>query len=141
MKTTALLSALTLAVVAIAAPAEIEARGGGGGSGGSGGTCNSDNHQQVCCNGGGLLGLACTVGILSTGCNQGTYCCETNSAFVSSLSLQSSVFQVVTQKIRAVSSTSMPSTASNFRRIMNPRLGAYGFGGGVASSLGIGKLA
>ncbi|EXK49889.1 hypothetical protein FOMG_02368 [Fusarium oxysporum f. sp. melonis 26406] len=83
MKTTALLSALTLAVVAIAAPAEIEARGGrGGGSGGgsSGGTCNSDNHQQVCCNGGGLLGLACTVGILSTGCNQGTYCCDTGTA-------------------------------------------------------------
>ncbi|TXC03627.1 hypothetical protein FocTR4_00000009 [Fusarium oxysporum f. sp. cubense] len=77
MKTTALLSALTLAVVAIAAPAEIEARGGGGGGGG---TCNSDNHQQVCCNGGGLLGLACTVGILSTGCNQGTYCCDTGTA-------------------------------------------------------------
>ncbi|WKT54153.1 hypothetical protein QSH57_004737 [Fusarium oxysporum f. sp. vasinfectum] len=75
MKTTALLSALTMAVVAIAAPAEIEARGGG-----SGGTCNSDNHQQVCCNGGGLLGLACTVGLLSTGCNQGTYCCETQSS-------------------------------------------------------------
>ncbi|EWY92154.1 hypothetical protein FOYG_05740 [Fusarium oxysporum NRRL 32931] len=82
MKTTALLSALTLAVVAIAAPAEIEARGGGGGSGGgsSGGTCNSDNHQQVCCNGAGLLDLACTVGILSTGCNQGTYCCDTKAA-------------------------------------------------------------
>ncbi|KAH7219758.1 hypothetical protein ACKRZS_003871 [Fusarium odoratissimum] len=84
MKTTALLSALTLAVVAIAAPAEIEARGGGGGGGSgggsSGGTCNSDNHQQVCCNGGGLLGLACTVGILSTGCNQGTYCCDTGTA-------------------------------------------------------------
>ncbi|KAG7409308.1 hypothetical protein DER46DRAFT_664742 [Fusarium sp. MPI-SDFR-AT-0072] len=81
MKTTALISALTLAVVAIAAPAEIEARGGGGGGGGgSGGTCNSNNHQQVCCNGGGLLGLACTVGILSTGCNQGTYCCETGSS-------------------------------------------------------------
>ncbi|KAH7150681.1 hypothetical protein DER46DRAFT_664643 [Fusarium sp. MPI-SDFR-AT-0072] len=83
MKTTALLSALTMAVVAIAAPAEIEARGGsngGGGGGGSGGTCNSDNHQQVCCNGGGLLGLACTVGILSTGCDQGTYCCETQSS-------------------------------------------------------------
>ncbi|EWZ28778.1 hypothetical protein IWW34DRAFT_884345 [Fusarium oxysporum f. sp. albedinis] len=79
MKTTALLSALTLAVVAIAAPAEIEARGGSGG-GSSGGTCNSDNHQQVCCNGGGLLGLACTVGILSTGCNQGTYCCDTGTA-------------------------------------------------------------
>ncbi|EXA29307.1 hypothetical protein FOVG_19188 [Fusarium oxysporum f. sp. pisi HDV247] len=86
MKTTALLSALTLAVVAIAAPAEIEARGhsgggsGGGGSSGSGGTCNSNNGQQVCCNGGGLLGLACTVGLLSTGCNQGTYCCETQSS-------------------------------------------------------------
>ncbi|KAG7405175.1 hypothetical protein Forpe1208_v014548 [Fusarium oxysporum f. sp. rapae] len=83
MKTTALFSALTMAVVAIAAPAEIEARGGssgGGGGGGSGGTCNSDNHQQVCCNGGGLLGLACTVGILSTGCDQGTYCCETQSS-------------------------------------------------------------
>ncbi|KAK2936787.1 hypothetical protein FoTM2_000002 [Fusarium oxysporum f. sp. vasinfectum] len=59
MKTTALLSALTLAVVAIAAPAEIE---------------------QVCCNGAGLLDLACTVGILSTGCNQGTYCCDTKAA-------------------------------------------------------------
>ncbi|KAJ4075641.1 hypothetical protein NW760_015429 [Fusarium oxysporum] len=74
MKTAAFLSALTMAVVAIAAPAEIESLGG------SGGTCNSNNHQQVCCNGGGLLGLACTVGILSTGCNQGTYCCETGSA-------------------------------------------------------------
>ncbi|KAJ4035310.1 hypothetical protein NW761_012528 [Fusarium oxysporum] len=80
MKTTALLSALTLAVVAIAAPAEIEARGRGSGGGGSGGTCNSDNHQQVCCNGAGLLDLACTVGILSTGCNQGTYCCDTKAA-------------------------------------------------------------
>ncbi|KAH7492804.1 hypothetical protein FOMA001_g2146 [Fusarium oxysporum f. sp. matthiolae] len=82
MKTTSLLSALTLAVVAIAAPAEIEARGGGGrgGGGGSGGTCNSDNHQKVCCNGAGLLDLACTVGILSTGCNQGTYCCDTKAA-------------------------------------------------------------
>ncbi|EGU84439.1 hypothetical protein FOXB_05032 [Fusarium oxysporum f. sp. conglutinans Fo5176] len=86
MKTTALLSALTLAVVAIAAPAEIEARGGGGGGGGgggsSGGTCNSDNHQRVCCNGAGLLDLACTVGILSTGCNQGTYCCDTKAAAI-----------------------------------------------------------
>lgn len=122
MKTTALLSALTLAVVAIAAPAEIEARGGGGGSGGgsSGGTCNSDNHQQVCCNGAGLLDLACTVGILSTGCNQGTYCCDTKAAAVSSLSLQSSVCQMVTQKIRVVLLTSMPSTVLTFRRIINP---------------------
>ncbi|EXK76330.1 hypothetical protein FOQG_18926 [Fusarium oxysporum f. sp. raphani 54005] len=84
MKTTALLSALTMAVVAIAAPAEIEARGGGGSGGGSsGGSCNN-NQQQVCCNG--ILG--CTVNILGNNCGGNSLCCDTEAAHGTFINVQ-----------------------------------------------------
>ncbi|KAH6874064.1 hypothetical protein B0T10DRAFT_610835 [Thelonectria olida] len=84
MKTSAVLSALTMAVVAIAAPAEIEARRNGGGGGG--GNCNS-NQKAVCCNN--ILGidlLHCTVGLVS--CGGDVYCCTTTAPDGLSINVQ-----------------------------------------------------
>jgi hypothetical protein len=74
MKTATALSALTMAVAAIAAPSDIEARG-------SSGSCNTRTHKQVCCNG----FLACTVQVLGSNCNNDAYCCKTNAPVVSIL--------------------------------------------------------
>ncbi|KAJ4176189.1 hypothetical protein NW759_016961 [Fusarium solani] len=74
MKASAALSALTMAVIAIAAPADIEARGGGGGGSG----CSSGsvtNGQKVCCTS--VLGLDILNCVLSSTCNGDSYCCNT----------------------------------------------------------------
>ncbi|KAM5526429.1 uncharacterized protein FRV6_02765 [Fusarium oxysporum] len=78
MKASAVLSALTMAVMAIAAPADIEARGSGGGSGGSGTSCSAGrvhNGQKVCCSS--VLGLNILNCVLSSTCNGDSYCCST----------------------------------------------------------------
>ncbi|KAM5386447.1 hypothetical protein ACJZ2D_000410 [Fusarium nematophilum] len=69
----AVLSILTLAATALAAPTE----GNGGGKGGDVNVC-SNEQSQVCCNGG-LLG-GCFVQILGSACDGGSYCCESGSA-------------------------------------------------------------
>ncbi|KAJ4251841.1 hypothetical protein NW762_011138 [Fusarium torreyae] len=86
MQFTTIASIFAMAAVAIAAPADIEARGGWGGSespqpgngGGKGGDTNNEicsaNNQQVCCTG----GLNCLVQVLGSSCKGGNaYCCDT----------------------------------------------------------------
>ncbi|KAH7207896.1 uncharacterized protein BKA55DRAFT_744494 [Fusarium redolens] len=68
MKTATALSALTMAVAAIAAPSDIEARGGSS-------SCNTRTHKQLCCNG----LLACAVQVIGSNCNNDAYCCKTNA--------------------------------------------------------------
>ncbi|CAM1511939.1 Fc.00g094520.m01.CDS01 [Cosmosporella sp. VM-42] len=75
MKCSAAIAALTMAVAAIAAPADIEVRTGSS-------TCNS-NQKQVCCNG--ILG--CAVQVLGVGCSGGSYCCETEAPVGSLINL------------------------------------------------------
>ncbi|KAH7000456.1 hypothetical protein EDB80DRAFT_687046 [Ilyonectria destructans] len=107
MKASFALSALSMAVIAIAAPADIVARDGSGSSCSSG---TVKNGQKFCCNGG-LLGLNC---ILASTCDGDSYCCNNP--------------QMVTQKTRTVSST-LDSTVSNcFKGVMNARLGSCRLG-------------
>lgn len=77
MKFTTVASVLAMAATAIAAPADVEARGGGHGSGGS---CSADT-QQVCCNG----ILSCAVQVLGKNCDGSAYCCQTGAPVVSFL--------------------------------------------------------
>lgn len=79
MKFTATLAVATMAVVALAAPTEVERRTGGGDSGD---TC-VNNEKQVCCNG----ILSCAVQVLGAGCNGGVFCCETAAPVVRTLLL------------------------------------------------------
>ncbi|KAJ3537299.1 hypothetical protein NM208_g6374 [Fusarium decemcellulare] len=78
MKYSATLATFTMAIVALAAPAELEARtGGGSGGGGNPTTCSSTGQKQVCCNG--VLALNCLVQILGSQCSGDAYCCETGA--------------------------------------------------------------
>ncbi|KAJ3546283.1 hypothetical protein NM208_g1633 [Fusarium decemcellulare] len=76
MKYSAALATFTMAIAALAAPTELEARtGGGSGGGGSTNTCSSTGQKQVCCNG----ILACVVQVLGTQCSSDAYCCKTEA--------------------------------------------------------------
>ncbi|CAG7561889.1 unnamed protein product [Fusarium equiseti] len=75
MQFSTLASVLTMAVAAIAAPADIlEARTGGGSGGGNNAVCSAQNNQ-VCCNG----LLSCAVQVLGSNCNGNSYCCESDA--------------------------------------------------------------
>lgn len=77
---------IALAATAIAVPTNGGGQGGkNGGSGGGGGTCNT-NQNAVCCNGF-LGGIVCNIGILGTGCNSGSYCCDSSAQQVSFIRL------------------------------------------------------
>ncbi|KAF5715884.1 fungal hydrophobin domain-containing protein [Fusarium mundagurra] len=83
MKASAVLSALTMAVMAIAAPSDIEARSGSGGSGTSCTSGRVHNGQKVCCSS--VLGiLNCVV---SSTCNGDSYCCNTQQNGVINIGL------------------------------------------------------
>ncbi|KAH7179075.1 uncharacterized protein B0J16DRAFT_166450 [Fusarium flagelliforme] len=73
MQFSTLASVLTMAVAAIAAPADIEARTGGGNNGNNP-VCTAQNNQ-VCCNG----ILSCAVQVLGSNCNGDSYCCKSDA--------------------------------------------------------------
>ncbi|KAJ4015497.1 uncharacterized protein FIESC28_05354 [Fusarium coffeatum] len=71
MQFSTLASVLTMAVAAIAAPADtLEARTGGGNNA----VCSAQNNQ-VCCNG----LLSCAVQVLGSNCNGNSYCCKSDA--------------------------------------------------------------
>ncbi|KAI1058797.1 hypothetical protein LB507_004113, partial [Fusarium sp. FIESC RH6] len=71
MQFSTLASVLTMAVAAIAAPADtLEARTGGGNNA----VCSAQN-KQVCCNG----LLSCAVQVLGSNCNGNSYCCKSDA--------------------------------------------------------------
>ncbi|KAJ6789983.1 hypothetical protein PWT90_02939 [Aphanocladium album] len=81
------ITAVALAAVAVASPAEMERRTGGGGSPPSGGACNvngSNNGKVVCCNSAiPIIGqLLCNVLAIGNTCNsnQEVYCCKTDAS-------------------------------------------------------------
>jgi hypothetical protein len=91
--TTVIISILSVALTATAAPAMdsvLEERTGGGG--GTTTTCSAKGYKQVCCNSG-LLG--CLVQILGSHCSQQAYCCKTDASTVSPPSHVLSVFPEV----------------------------------------------
>lgn len=111
--TTVIVSILSVALTATAAPAMdavLEERTGGGG--GTTTTCSAKGYKQVCCNSG-LLG--CLVQILGAHCSQQAYCCKTDASTVSSLLIvlrsPRSGFVKLTATFRAASSTSTLRTA------------------------------
>lgn len=70
---------LALAATALAAPSALEARTDNPPSSPS---CAAPK-KTVCCNGGILGGILCTVGILGAGtCNDQAYCCDNSDALV-----------------------------------------------------------
>jgi hypothetical protein len=84
MQFSTVVSILSMAIFATAAPS-IQARTGGG-DGGEGGSsqCNASGEKQVCCVGGGVIALLCTVTALGSACGNEAYCCQTSSSVVSS---------------------------------------------------------
>ncbi|KAM0544648.1 hypothetical protein ACHAPJ_011709 [Fusarium lateritium] len=76
MQFTTIASIFAMAAVAIAAPADIEARTGGKAGDTNNEICSA-NNQQVCCTG----GLNCLVQVLGSSCKGGNaYCCETGAS-------------------------------------------------------------
>ena len=78
MQFTTLVSALAMALMVSAAPADIEARTSGDNS-----ICKAAGDKQVCCNG----ILDCVVQALGSACTTKSYCCKSagNKAVVSTL--------------------------------------------------------
>jgi hypothetical protein len=75
--TTAVLSILSIALAASAAPSPIDARNGGEPANPSSetSTCNNDGGKQVCCG----VGIFCNILTIGQTCNGGdSYCCQTN---------------------------------------------------------------
>ena len=81
-----IVSILSLGLLASAAPG-LEVRTGGGG-GGDGGSCNASGQKQVCCVGGGILNLICTVTALGSACGNEAFCCSTDAPVGALINIQ-----------------------------------------------------
>jgi hypothetical protein len=110
MKTSMIVSVLSMAVMAFAAPYASE---------GASTTC-SNTSKQVCCDNLDLAGLkllgslTCTVQLLGSACENKVYCCETESDAVSLAALVTSCSRLTSHRATASpSSTSRPTASTS----------------------------